>query len=118
MLYGTVKDLIDTEREAVGAGWRSRRLLLEEDGLPFSLHETTVAEGTVLNLCYQRHSDTVYCIQGRGTIEDVARERILPISPGTFYSVGTGDMHVLRIEMETKFLCVFEPPLKGQEEAD
>lgn len=37
MYYKTVKDLIGTKREASGDGWKSRRFLLAEDGLPFSL---------------------------------------------------------------------------------
>ena len=118
MLYKTVDDLVGTEREAVGDGWKSRRFLLAEDGLPFSLHETTVAAGTELRLNYKNHSETVYCIDGKASVEDVARNRILPIEPGTLYSAGIGDDHILRIEKDTRFLCVFEPALKGQEEAD
>ena len=118
MLYRTLNDLIDTDREATGSGWKSRRFLLAEDGLPFSLHETTVAPGTELHLCYENHSESVYCIAGKAVLEDVASGRDLPIVPGTFYVARIGDEHVLRIEEETKFICVFEPPLQGQEEAD
>ena len=118
MLYRTLNDLIGTDREAIGAGWRSRRFLLAEDGLPFSLHETTVASGTELYLCYENHSESVYCIAGKASVEDVAANRILPIEPGTFYVARIGDEHVLRTETDTKFICVFEPALQGQEEAD
>lgn len=118
MLFKTVHDLIGTEREALGDGWKSRRFLIAEDGLPFSVHETTVAAGTELRFNYQHHSETVYCIEGKASIEEVATGRILPIEPGTFYSVGIGDDHILRIEQECRFLCVFEPALLGREEAD
>lgn len=118
MLFKTVSDLIGTEREASGDGWKSRRFLIAEDGLPFSVHETTVAAGSELRFNYKNHSETVYCIEGKAAIEDVARKKLRSIEPGTFYSVGVGDDHILRIEQDTRFLCIFEPPLKGQEEAD
>jgi L-ectoine synthase len=118
MFFKTVDDLVGTEREAVGDGWKSRRFLIAEDGLPFSVHETTVAAGTELRFNYENHSETVYCIEGKASVEDVAQNRIFPIGPGTFYSVGIGDDHILRIEQDTKFLCIFEPSLKGREEAD
>jgi L-ectoine synthase len=118
MFYKTVKDLIATKCEASGDGWKSRRFLLAEDGLPFSLHETTVAAGTELHLNYQNHSESVYCIAGKASVEEISNNRVLPIEPGTFYSAGIGDEHILRIEEETKFLCIFEPALKGIEEAD
>lgn len=118
MLYKHVSELIGTEREANGDGWKSRRFFLAEDGLPFSVHETTVAAGTELHINYEHHSETVYCISGKASIEIVAEGKTLPLVPGTCYSMGIGDEHILRIEEETKFLCVFEPALKGQEEAD
>ena len=118
MLYKTVNDLVGTEREASGAGWKSRRFLLAQDGLPFSVHETTVVAGTELRFNYRNHSETVYCIEGKASIEDVAGGSVFPLEPGTFYSVGRGDDHILRIEEDTRFLCIFEPPLEGDEEAD
>lgn len=118
MIFRTVRDLIDTERDASGQGWRSRRFLLAEDGLPFSLHETTVTAGSELRFNYKNHSETVYCISGKASITDVASNTTLPISAGTFYSVGIGEDHILRIEEETRFVCIFDPPLAGQEEAD
>jgi len=118
MQYKTVNDLVGTEREAVGSGWKSRRFLIAEDGYPFSVHETTVAAGTELRFNYQNHSETVYCVEGKASVQDVAGGKVFPIEPGSFYSVGRGDDHILRIEKDTKFLCIFEPPLEGDEEAD
>ena len=118
MIYKTVRDLVGTEREAIGEGWRSRRFLIAGDGYPFSVHETTVVAGTELRFNYRNHSESVYCVDGKASVEDVAKGEIWPIEPGTFYSVGRGDDHILRIEKETKFLCIFEPALEGDEEAD
>jgi L-ectoine synthase len=118
MLYRTVEALVGTEREAVGDGWRSRRFILAEDGFPFSVHETTVESGTVLHLKYRKHSETVYCVTGEAEVDDLGSGQVLPIRPGTLYSARIGDDHVLRILRTTRFICIFEPPLHGQEEAD
>ena len=118
MLYRTVDELVGTEREASGPGWKSRRFILADDGYPFSVHETTVDAGTVLHLNYAHHSETVYCIEGKASLEDVASRRVRPVVPGTLYSVRIGDEHILRVEATTRFLCIFEPALEGREEAD
>jgi len=117
MYCRNIEDLIGSEREALGEGWKSRRFLLAEDGLPFSVHETSVAAGSILQFNYRDHSETVYCLQGRATLTDVNGNRVLPVRPGTLYVARIGDDHSLRIEEDTRFLCIFEPALVGQEEA-
>jgi L-ectoine synthase len=118
MFSRNVQEIIGTPRDVHGEGWKSRRLVLAGDGLPFSVHETTVAAGACLRFAYRAHSETVYCIEGRGTVEDVAAGMVHQLEPGTLYSVGIGDDHILKAETEIKFLCIFEPPLVGTEEAD
>ena len=92
--------------------------MLADDRLPFSVHETIVAGGQTLRFTYRSHSETVYCIAGSGTVEDVAAGAIVELAPGCLYSVGVGDDHVVRAATELKLLCVFAPPLVGAEEAD
>ena len=118
MFYTSVASIVGTERDVRGEGWASRRLVLAREGLPFSVHETTVTAGSELRLCYRNHSETVYCIDGRGSVEDLATRRVRPIEPGTLYTAGVGDDHLLRIEVDTRFLCIFAPPLEAREEAD
>lgn len=118
-MYVTSTDrIIGTEREAVGEGWKSRRLMLASEGRPYSLHETQVAAGTSLHLKYARHSETVYCVAGRSELEDVATGTLTKIGPGSLYCAAVGDEHRLRIDETSTFICVFDPPLIGQEEAD
>jgi L-ectoine synthase len=118
MFSRCVQEIIGSVRDVHGEGWKSRRLVLAGDGLPFSVHETTVEAGAVLRFTYRFHSETVYCIEGRGTVEDAVQGKMVRLMPGCLYSVGIGDDHILRAETEIKFLCIFEPPLKGAEEAD
>ena len=118
MFARSVGEIIGTERDGHGDGWKSRRLVLAEDGLPFSVHETLVEAGRSLRFTYRSHSETVYCVDGRGTVEDVAKGEVVELRPGSLYSVDIGDDHVVTAESDVTFLCVFAPPLEGAEEAD
>jgi len=118
MLIRSVDDVIGTDRDVHGGGWKSRRVFLSDDELGYSVHETTVAAGTQLRFTYRHHRETVYCVQGEGSIEDVATGHVVPLAPGGMYSAGVGDEHVLTCNTETKFLCIFTPPLIGTEEAN
>jgi L-ectoine synthase len=118
MLQRHVDEVVGTERDVQGAGWKSRRLVLAGDGLPYSVHETTLDAGVTLRFSYRSHRETVYCIAGDGAVRNVATGQTWPLRPGTLYSVGIGDDHVVTTRAETKLVCVFDPPLGGREEAD
>jgi L-ectoine synthase len=76
-----------------------------------------VAAGSVLRFNYRNHSETVYCLAGRATLTDINNNRELRVRPRTLYVARIGDDHSLCIEDDTRFLCIFEPALVGQEEA-
>jgi L-ectoine synthase len=118
MFVKHVKEIIGTERDASGEGWKSRRLILAQDGLKYSVHETTIDETVSLRFCYAGHCETVYCIDGVGSIQNLKTGEKWDIKPGTIYSVGIGDDHLVESQTVMKLLCIFDPPLKGQEEAD
>ena len=99
-------------------GWKSRRLILAGDGLKYSVHETTLDAGVDLNFKYEAHRETVYCMEGEGSITNVATGQTWPITAGTLYTVGIGDTHIVRSNTGMKLLCIFDPPLAGQEEAN
>lgn len=118
MIVRSVNEVIGTARDVHGEGWKSRRLLLKEDGLPVSVHETTLDAGAELRFCYRVHSETVYCVEGRGSVENVNEGVVHEITPGTIYTVFPGDDHVVRAETQVRFLCVFDPPCVADESAD
>jgi len=118
MLYRTANEIIGTDRELIGDRFKSRRLVTRDDGLPVSVHETAVAAETELRFCYRRHTETVYCIQGSATLENASNGQVHSISPGTLYSVGIGEEHVLKTASLTRFLCIFNPPLASDELAE
>jgi L-ectoine synthase len=55
MIVRTLAEVEGSDRDVAGEGWRSRRLLLRRDQMGFSLHDTTVAAGSELNLHYKHH---------------------------------------------------------------
>lgn len=118
MIIRSVEEILGTARDVSGQGWKSRRLILEKDGIDYSVHETTLEAGQRLQFRYGSHRETVYCVSGSGTIEDVAAGRVVNLEPGVLYSAGIGDDHVVTTSSEMKLVCIFTPPLLGAEEAD
>jgi L-ectoine synthase len=118
MIVRNLPEAEKTERRIVSEGWESTRLLLKNDNVGFSFHITTIYKNAELHLHYQNHFEAVYCMSGKGTIEDLAADTVHPITPGTLYVLNNHDQHILRAEEEMKMVCVFNPPLHGKEVHD
>jgi L-ectoine synthase len=115
MIVRTLEMLIDTERDVHAATWNSRRLLLKADGMGFSLHDTVIHAGTATRMCYRHHLEAVYCVGGRGEIEELATGNRYAVTPGTMYALDRHDEHVLHAHTALHLVCVFSPPLTGLE---
>jgi len=114
-----LKDIIGSDRDIEGPGWKSRRLLLKKDGMGFSFHETIIPAGAVLNLWYKHHLEAVYCVAGNGSIEDKATGEVHQISDGVLYALDKHDQHTLRGGTEDmRLVCAFNPPVTGAETHD
>lgn len=114
-----LKDIIGTDRDVEGPGWKSRRLLLKKDGMGFSFHETIIPAGTEHTFWYKNHLEAVYCVGGNGSIEDLATGEVLEISDGTLYALDKHDKHILRGGSEDmRLVCAFFPPVTGRETHD
>jgi L-ectoine synthase len=118
MIIRRLADATGTKREVDGGNWVSRRLLLANDEMGFSLHDTVIRAGTETPMCYRNHLEAVYCIEGRGTVETRATGEVFPIEAGTVYALDRHDEHVLRAETEMRMVCVFNPPIVGNEVHD
>lgn len=99
-------------------GWTSVRLLLKDDAMGFSFHITTIHKGAELPMHYKRHLESVYCISGKGSIEDRNSGKVTRIRPGVMYALDLNDPHILRADEEMQMACVFNPPLTGSEVHD
>ena len=93
MIVRELKDVIGSWRHASGDGWESRRIVLADDRMGCSLHDTLVREGAELHLEYKNHLEVNYCIEGEGEVVDVATGTIWPIRPGTMYALDKHDRH-------------------------
>ncbi|WP_148715700.1 ectoine synthase [Chitinolyticbacter meiyuanensis] len=118
MIVRHLNQIIDTDRDVVAKTWASRRLLLAEDGMGFSMHETLIFAGTETSIWYQHHLEAVYCIEGEGEIELVPSRVKHRIEPGMLYALNQHDKHLLRATTQLRLVCVFNPPLTGREVHD
>jgi L-ectoine synthase len=118
MIVRTLDEAKGTEREVSTETWISRRLLLADDRMGFSLHDTTIRAGAEIPMCYRNHLEAVYCVAGRGSIEVKETGLRFEITDGTVYALDRHDEHILRAETEMRMVCVFNPPLVGPEVHD
>jgi L-ectoine synthase len=118
MIFRRLNELIGTDREVSAENWTSRRLLLRDDGMGFSLHDTIIHAGTSTEMHYQNHYEAVYCIEGTGTVTVVESGEQFPIEAGTVYALNNNDRHVLTAETMLRMVCVFNPALVGPESHD
>jgi len=115
MIVRRLAEARGTSREVVTPNWTSHRLLLRDDGMGFSMHDTVIRAGTTTEMQYLNHLESVYCVGGKGEIEVVATGERIPIEDGTMYALDQHDKHVLRAETDMRMICVFNPPLVGPE---
>ena len=80
MIIRKLKQIRASDRNVKSEGWESARMLLEDDGMGFSFHLTTLRAGSELKMHYKNHLEAVMVLKGTGTIEDL----------------GTGETHELR----------------------
>lgn len=115
MIVRRLAEIEGTDRDVDTELWRSRRLLVAKDGMGFSLHDTIIRPGGPLHLHYKHHLEAVYCIAGRGSVKALSDGVPHPLEPGTMYALDQHDDHVLEAEEEMRMICVFNPPVTGQE---
>lgn len=116
MIIRSLKSLLGGDRDVQGPGWQSRRLLLAQDGMGFTLNDTLIAAGAELTLEYKHHLEACYCIEGRGEVTDLATGKTHSIEPGTVYALDKNDRHVVKaIGGEMRLVSVFNPALTGSE---
>ncbi len=118
MIVRTLNQIINSPRDTKAATWSSRRLLLKSDGVGFSLHDTLIYPGTETLIWYRHHIEAVYCIEGEGEVEETETGIVHPIRIGTLYTLNGHERHLLRAKTQLRLICVFNPPLTGNEVHD
>jgi L-ectoine synthase len=118
MIVRRLQEARSGKRLVESNGWNSVRLLLKDDGMGFSFHITTIYAGADLPMHYRNHLESVYCVSGKGSIENCESGEKFAIEPGVIYALDRNDRHILRAESEMVMACVFNPPLNGLEVHD
>lgn len=120
MIVRKLKDIIGTDRDVDTEGWNSRRLILKDDNMGYSVHDTVIKEGAELHMWYKNHLEAVYLIEGKGEIEDLKTGEVHDLETGTIYALNDHDKHILRANKGShmRMVCVFNPPVTGKEVHD
>ncbi|WP_341267102.1 ectoine synthase [Gordonia malaquae] len=109
MIVRTTDEISGTERETKGETWVSKRIVLADDEVGFSYHETTVEPNTETPLHYPEYIEAVWLIEGHGTLVDRDNHRTHPLAPGTMYLLNGHEKHTIIADTELRMYCVFAP---------
>ncbi len=118
MIVRKITEIEGTEAEVKTPNWISKRILLRNDGMGYSVHETIILPGTQTFIWYKNHLETVFCVEGEGEVELIDEGKIFKIEPGSMYALNKHDKHYLRAKTRMRTICVFNPPLTGREVHD
>ena len=118
MIVRTTEEITGTDRDVVADGWRSKRIVLGGDRVGFSFHETTIDAGSTHIFHYQNHVEGVWLVEGEGTLTDLDNDRTYDLAPGTMYLLNGHEKHRVEARTQMRMLCVFNPPVTGQEVHD
>ena len=117
MIVRNLDEVTDTELDVRGEGWRARRLFVRDDGIGFSLSETTVDGGAEMDLWYKHHDEACFVIEGEAEITERDTGTVHRIGPGSAYAP-QHDRHAIRVLSPLRLVCVFNPALTGRETHD
>ncbi len=115
MIVRHLPELLDSERDVRGPVWASRRFLLADDGVGFTLTETTVDAGSEQILWYKNHVEANYVIEGDGEVENLDSGEVFALAPGSLYVLDNNERHRLKAFTRMRLVCVFSPALSGRE---
>lgn len=118
MIVRRLQDIQGSDRDVKAKTWESRRLILKDDGVGFSLHDTVMYAGTVTDMWYKHHIEAVYVIEGEAVLTNRETGETHRITPGTLYLLDQHDRHRVEVKQDLRVICVFNPPCTGQETHD
>jgi L-ectoine synthase len=120
MIVKTYDGLAGTPNEtALGNGRAvTRRFLLSEDGVGFTLSDIRITAGEGAQLWYKNHIEANYVIEGEGVLEELDTGITHELKPGVMYCLDKNDRHRIISKTDMRMICVFNPPLAGGETHD
>ena len=118
MIVRTLDEIADTKRHVKTPNWHSKRIVLAGDRVGFSLHETVLDAGTANDFWYANHIEAVFIVEGEAELYDKDNDRTYQLGPGSMYLLDGHEHHILRPRTQLRTVCVFNPPVTGQEVHD
>lgn len=117
MIVRSLDETTGTDLDVRGEGWRARRLFVRDDGIGFSLSETTVDDGAEMQLWYKHHDEACFVIEGEAELTERDTGVVHRLGPGSAYAP-QHDRHTIRVLSPLRLVCVFNPALTGRETHD
>jgi L-ectoine synthase len=108
-------ELIGSERDVDGIGFKSLRYLLASDNMGFSLHKTIIPKGGPYYWHYKKHFEACFCVSGEGMLYDMVNKRYYSIKPNTTYVLDKNDPHTFEALTDVVLISIFNPPVTGRE---
>lgn len=118
MIVRQLEDVIHSDREIDAGDWTSRRLVVADDNVDYSFHDTVVRAGSETRTWHKHHFESIYCIEGDGEIEQTFDGKTYPVRPGTLCILNKHERHTVRAKTDMRLMCVMSPPLVGTERPD
>ncbi|MGX1856437.1 ectoine synthase [Dietzia sp. NPDC055340] len=109
MIVRTTDEITGTDRQVSGDTWTSKRIILSDDNVGFSFHETTVQAGTETPLHYPDYIEAVWLIEGHGDLINREDGTTHPLAPGTMYLLDGHERHTIVAHDQLRMYCVFNP---------
>lgn len=95
--------------------FRSHRYLTEKDGLGYTITKTVIPTGDAHHWHYKKHLESCLCVSGSGIVVNKETGEKRWIHPWDMYSLDKHDSHTFQAIEDTVLICVFNPPLTGNE---
>lgn len=93
----------------------SNRILLESDGMGYTMTKTVIDAGTNVFQHYKHHLESCYCVTGNATLTNERTGEKHHITDDVTYILDDHDPHWFEAHEKTVLICVFNPPLTGRE---
>jgi L-ectoine synthase len=119
MIVRTLEDVKERGDYGENPGvWTSSRYLVRDDGVGFTMTQTTCSAGQTQELEYKNHIEANLIIEGEATLTDVGTGEVYELGPGSMYALDKHDRHRLVAKTDLRIVCVFSPALTGAETHD
>lgn len=96
-------------------GFTSNRILLESDAMGYTMTKTVIPPNGKQFWHYKNHLESCYCVSGKGELTNATTGEVFKIESDVTYVLDKNDPHYFEAFEEVTLICVFNPPLTGQE---